>query len=166
MLRTVTKNSTILITKCTWYHRYREVIQITGGPPLRLNRKPDSKAEGANWNALTSHGRYLICGWWFTYFDLICDICEYSWINPWNLKWRRTIPLNKQPKYTMKKNVFLVISRRCCTRIQTSPFRIRVARCDPLWVKLTLGIMPYTYHEQNYLFIYYDDDDDDDNDPE
>jgi len=44
MLRTITKNSTIIITKYTWYHRCREIIQITGGPPLRLRRKPDSKA--------------------------------------------------------------------------------------------------------------------------
>jgi len=44
MLRTVTKHSTIIITKYTWYHRYREIIQITGGPQLRLYRKQDSKA--------------------------------------------------------------------------------------------------------------------------
>ena len=44
MLRTVTKNSTIIITKYTWYHRYREIIQITGWPPLWLHWKPDSKA--------------------------------------------------------------------------------------------------------------------------
>jgi len=44
MLRTVTNNSTIIITKYTWYYRYREIIQINGGPPLRLLRKPDSKA--------------------------------------------------------------------------------------------------------------------------
>ena len=44
MLRTVTKNSTIVITKYTRYHRYREIIQITGGPPLRLYWKPDLKA--------------------------------------------------------------------------------------------------------------------------
>jgi len=41
MLRTVTKNSTIIIT---WYHRYRKIIQINGGPPLQLCQKPDSKA--------------------------------------------------------------------------------------------------------------------------
>ena len=45
MLRMVTKNSTIIITKYTWCHRYMEIIQITGGPPLRLHRKSDSKAE-------------------------------------------------------------------------------------------------------------------------
>ena len=45
MLRTVTKNSTLIITKYAWYHRYREIIQIPGGPPLRLHRKLDSKAE-------------------------------------------------------------------------------------------------------------------------
>jgi hypothetical protein len=44
ILRTVTKNSIIIITKYTWYHRYREVIQNTGAPLLRLHRKPDSKA--------------------------------------------------------------------------------------------------------------------------
>jgi len=44
MLTTVTKNSTIIITKYTWYHRYREIIQITGGPTFRLQQKPDSKA--------------------------------------------------------------------------------------------------------------------------
>ena len=43
MLRTVTKISTILITRYAWYHRYREIIQITGGPPLRLHPMPDSK---------------------------------------------------------------------------------------------------------------------------
>jgi len=43
MLRTVTKNSTIIITKYTWYHRYREIIQITRGPRLRLHQKPDLK---------------------------------------------------------------------------------------------------------------------------
>jgi len=48
MLRTVIKNSTIIITKYTWYHRYREIIQITGGPPLRLHRKLDSKAGRRN----------------------------------------------------------------------------------------------------------------------
>ena len=36
MLRTVTKNSTIIITKYTGYHRYREIIQITGGPEARF----------------------------------------------------------------------------------------------------------------------------------
>jgi len=45
MLRTVTKNATIIITKYTCYHRYREIIQITGGPPLWLHQKPDLKAE-------------------------------------------------------------------------------------------------------------------------
>ena len=45
MVRTVTKNITIIITKYTCYHRYREIIQITGGPPLCLHRKPDSKVE-------------------------------------------------------------------------------------------------------------------------
>ena len=44
MLRTVTKNSTIIITKYTWYLWCREIIQITGGPPLWLHQKPDSKA--------------------------------------------------------------------------------------------------------------------------
>ena len=44
MLRTVTKNSTTIITKYTRYHRYREIIQISGGPPLRLHRKPNSNA--------------------------------------------------------------------------------------------------------------------------
>ena len=45
------------------YHRYRE---ITGGPPLRLHRKPDSKAGRRNWNALTSHGGSLDWyGLWF-----------------------------------------------------------------------------------------------------
>jgi hypothetical protein len=43
MLRTVTKHSTIIITKFTRYHRYREIIQITEGH-LRLHWKPDSKA--------------------------------------------------------------------------------------------------------------------------
>jgi len=45
MLRTVTvtKNSTIIITKYTGYHRYREIIQITGGPQLWLHRKADLK---------------------------------------------------------------------------------------------------------------------------
>jgi len=43
MLRTVTTYSTIIIAKFTWYHRYREMIQLTGGPPLRLHRKPHSK---------------------------------------------------------------------------------------------------------------------------
>ena len=42
MLRT--KYSTIIITKYTRYHRYGEIVQITGGPPLRLHRMPDSKA--------------------------------------------------------------------------------------------------------------------------
>jgi len=46
MLRTVTKNSTIIITKYTRYHRYRVIIQITGGPPLQLHRKPDLKEGG------------------------------------------------------------------------------------------------------------------------
>jgi len=44
MLRTVTKNSTIIIMKYTWHHRYREIVQITREPPLRLHRKPDPKA--------------------------------------------------------------------------------------------------------------------------
>ena len=44
MLRTVTKISKIIITKYTQYHRYREMIHITGGPPLQLHWKPDSKA--------------------------------------------------------------------------------------------------------------------------
>jgi len=44
MFRTVTKYSTIIITKYTWYHRYREIIQITGGLPLLLHWKPDLKA--------------------------------------------------------------------------------------------------------------------------
>ena len=44
MLRTVTKNTTIIITKYTWYHRYRVIIQMTGGPPLWLHRKPGSNA--------------------------------------------------------------------------------------------------------------------------
>ena len=30
--------------KYTWYHRYREINQITWGPPLQLHWKPDSKA--------------------------------------------------------------------------------------------------------------------------
>jgi len=46
MLRTVTKNSIIKLTKYMGYHRYREIFQIIGGPPLRLNSKPDSKAAG------------------------------------------------------------------------------------------------------------------------
>ena len=44
MLRTVSKHSTIIITVYTWYHRCREIIQITGGAPLRLHWNPDSKA--------------------------------------------------------------------------------------------------------------------------
>ena len=44
LLRTVTKNTTIIITKYTWYHRYREIIQITWGLPLRLHLKTDLKA--------------------------------------------------------------------------------------------------------------------------
>jgi len=43
MPQTVTKNSTIIITKYTRYHGYRYIIQITGGPPLRLHRKQDLK---------------------------------------------------------------------------------------------------------------------------
>jgi len=42
MLRTVTKHSTIIIT-C--YHRYREIIQITKGPPLRQYRKKEARFE-------------------------------------------------------------------------------------------------------------------------
>ena len=44
ILITVTKNSAIIITNYTWYHRYKETIQITGGSPLWLHRMPDSKA--------------------------------------------------------------------------------------------------------------------------
>jgi len=43
MLITVNKYFTIIITK-TWYNRYKEIIQITGVPPLLLHRMPDSKA--------------------------------------------------------------------------------------------------------------------------
>jgi len=48
MLKTIANMSTIIITKYTWYHRYSEIIQITGGLPLRLHRKPDSKARKSN----------------------------------------------------------------------------------------------------------------------
>ena len=44
MLRTVTKNSTIIITKYTGYHGYREIIQITGGPPFTA--PPEARFEG------------------------------------------------------------------------------------------------------------------------
>jgi len=39
MLITVNKTFTIIITKYTWYNRYKEVFQITGAPPLPLHRK-------------------------------------------------------------------------------------------------------------------------------
>ena len=45
MLRTVTKNSTIIITKVTWYHRYRETIQITGTAVMAA---PDARIESSN----------------------------------------------------------------------------------------------------------------------
>ena len=44
MLITVTKIPTVIITNYTRSHRYREIIQITGEPPLRLHQMPDSKA--------------------------------------------------------------------------------------------------------------------------
>jgi len=44
MLRTVNKHFTTIITKYTWYHTSREIIQITGGPPLRLHQMPASEA--------------------------------------------------------------------------------------------------------------------------
>ena len=61
MLRTVTKNSPIIITKHTWYHRYREIIKTTGGPPLHYGSTGSQirRREGENWNALMSHQRCL-----------------------------------------------------------------------------------------------------------
>jgi len=44
MLRTVTKISTIINMKYIRYHRYREIIHINEGLPLKLHRKPDLKA--------------------------------------------------------------------------------------------------------------------------
>jgi len=44
MLITVNTNFTIIIANCSWHHRYQEIIQITGAPPSRLHRMPDSKA--------------------------------------------------------------------------------------------------------------------------
>ena len=36
MHRPLTKNPTIIITKYTWHHRYREIIQITAAPDARF----------------------------------------------------------------------------------------------------------------------------------
>ena len=55
MLRTVTKNSTIIITKYTWYHRYREIIQSTGGPShYGCTGCQTRRQEGEKSNTLTS----------------------------------------------------------------------------------------------------------------
>jgi len=43
-LITVNKKFTIIITNYIWYRRYKEIIQITGEPPLRLHPMSDSKA--------------------------------------------------------------------------------------------------------------------------
>jgi len=59
MLKTVTKNSTVIMMKYTWYHRYREIIWITGGTPLRLHRSQIRRWEGENSNALTSYEHSL-----------------------------------------------------------------------------------------------------------
>ena len=40
----VNKHSTLMITNSTWYHWYKEIIQISWGLPLWLHRMPDSKA--------------------------------------------------------------------------------------------------------------------------
>jgi len=40
----VNKYLTIIITNHTRYHKYKEIIQITGRPPLPLHQMPDSKA--------------------------------------------------------------------------------------------------------------------------
>ena len=74
MLRTVTRNSRIITMKYTWYHRYREIIQITGGLPLRLHRKPGSKAGRRNWNVVTSHDM-VVCHSWCN-FNKIIAFCS------------------------------------------------------------------------------------------
>jgi len=55
MLRTVTTNSTIIIMKYTWYHKYKVIIPITRGSPLRLHRKSDSKAGKVQTEMLWRH---------------------------------------------------------------------------------------------------------------
>jgi len=66
ILRTVTKISTIIITKYTWYHKYREIIKITVGPPLRFTGSQIWRREGENSNAVMSHEHYLDWrGLWF-----------------------------------------------------------------------------------------------------
>ena len=52
-LITVNKKLTIIMMN---KHRYKEIIPITGGPPLRLHRMPDLKTEREKSSALTSHG--------------------------------------------------------------------------------------------------------------
>ena len=44
MLVKVPRNPTILMTNSTRYHKYKEVIPITGGLPLRLPRMSDCTA--------------------------------------------------------------------------------------------------------------------------
>ena len=62
MLITVNKNFTIIIMKYTWYHRYKEIIQI-GEPPLWLHWVPDLgrtvKCSDVTW-AQSSHGHQLV----------------------------------------------------------------------------------------------------------
>ena len=55
MLITVNKNFTIIITNYTWY---RDIIQITGGLPLRLHPIQIRKRDGEKSNALMSQSSH------------------------------------------------------------------------------------------------------------
>jgi len=59
MLRTVTKNSTIIIMKYTWYHRYWEIIQITGAAIVAAQEARFKGGKEKTSNALTSDERSL-----------------------------------------------------------------------------------------------------------
>jgi len=219
MLRTVTKYSTIIITKYTCYHRYREIIQITGGLPLQLHQMPDLKggrrksnalmslgpgvqsshrhqlvflvllklssiiphfskqlesscngSSGSNWyccvsfmayflqdycvlfwnytsltlvymllyrlykllvKLLGSSGisiqEYLICGWSFSHFDIIYNICEYSCISPENLKWRWTVSLKALRQLTwLTQLIYLLKITVTVKQVPKYPSRIHL----------------------------------------
>ena len=62
-----TPNPTIIMTNCTWYHWYKEIIQITGGSPFWFS----------GWEGEKSHG--------LKSFEGSCNHLHLIWTGSWKI---------------------------------------------------------------------------------